>query len=286
MNPNGIRVRALGPDDLPAVADFSSAAFGRRLSDEDARRHWIERLAHPARTDPGGAFVAEREGQLLGVAEAIRRDRLWVLSMLSVDPDTQSAGAGRALLEQALGYGADCEGGLICSSNDPRALRLYGLAGFSLRPAFAASGHLDRRRLPAADPAVREADENAFEELAAISRAVRGAPHTAELAYALERGARLLRHGDRGFVVVHPQWTVWLLAARDADAARALLWSALGLVGDIEEGRSVARWVTAGQDWAIEVLLRAGYALQPYGALCVRGRPGPLHPFLRSPPFA
>jgi hypothetical protein len=115
---------------------------------------------------------------------------------------------------------------------------------------------------------------------------VRGAPHTAELAFALERGARLLRHGDRGFVVIQPAWAVWLLAARDPEAAQALLWSGLELVGEVEEGRPVARWITAGQDWAIEVLLKAGFALAPYGALCVRGRPGPLHPFLPSPPFA
>ena len=31
--------------------------------------------------------------------------------------------------------------------------------------------------------------------------------------------------------------------------------------------------------------LGAGYALRPYGALCVRGRPGPLGPYLPSPPF-
>lgn len=286
MGMNGVSVRPLQAEDLPAVADFSAAAFGRRLSDEPARRQWLERLAHALRTDPDGAFIAEQDGQPVGLSEAIRRERLWVLSMLAVDPSRQSAGAGRVLLEHALRYGAGCDASLICSSNDSRALRLYGLAGFSLRPAFAARGQLDRRRLPAAGPAVREADESALEELAAISRAVRGGPHTTELAYALGRGYRLLRYGERGFAAVIPGWSVWLLAARDADAAQALLWSALGLVGEIEDGRAVARWITAGQDWAIEVLLKAGFALEPYGALCVRGRPGPLQPFLPSPPFA
>ena len=286
MNANGLHVRPLQPDDLAAVGEFSAAAFGHRENDGPARQRWLERLAYPLRTDPEGAFVAERDGRVLGVAEAIRRERLWVLSMLSVDPGTQSAGAGRALLERALRYGAGCDAGLICSSSDPRALRLYGLAGFSLRPTFAARGQLDRRKLPRADPDVREADDTELEELAAISRAVRGAPHTAELAYTLGRGSRLLRHSARGFAVVVPGSGVWLLAARDTDAAQALLWSALGLVGELEDGRPVARWITAGQDWAIEILLKAGYALDPYGALCVRGRPGPLEPFLPSPPFA
>jgi hypothetical protein len=114
---------------------------------------------------------------------------------------------------------------------------------------------------------------------------VRGAPRTTELAFALGRGARLLRHGDRGFAVIQPGLAVWLLAALDPEAAQALLWSALELVGETEEGQSVVRWITAGQDWAIEVLLRAGCRLEPCGALCVRGRPGPLWPFIPSPPF-
>ncbi|HUA48438.1 MAG TPA: GNAT family N-acetyltransferase [Solirubrobacteraceae bacterium] len=282
-----VRIRPLEPADLDAVADLSAAAFGHELDDQVARRRWTERLAHPLQTDPGGAFVAEHDGRMIGLAEAIQRERLWVLSMLAVDPRVQSAGAGRALLERALRYGAECDAGLIISSSDPRALRLYGLAGFSLRPTFESKGRLDRGTLPGADPAVREADGCDLEGLAAISRAVRGAPHTSELSHALERGGRLLRHGDRGFAVAMPMFAaVWLLVARDPEAAQALLWRALELVGGLGGDRSTARWITGGQDWAIDVLLKAGYTLAPRGALCVRGRPGPLHPFLPSGPFA
>jgi ribosomal protein S18 acetylase RimI-like enzyme len=284
-----LRVRPLEPDDLDAAADLSAAAFGHSLDDEPARRSWTERVAHPFRTDPEGAFVAEHGGQLVGLTEAIRRERLWVLSMLAVEPGIQSAGAGRALLERALRYGVDCNAGLICCSSDPRALRLYALAGFSLRPTFEAKGRLDRRALPPADPEVSEvdpADLEALEALAPISRAVRGGPHTSELLFGLNRGARVLRYRDRGFAVSQPGLSVWLLAARDEAAAEALLWSALELVGEAKEDRPTARWITGEQDWAIRVLLKAGYALAPRGALCVRGRPGPLHPFLPTPPFA
>jgi predicted N-acetyltransferase YhbS len=280
-----LHVRPLEPADLDATTELSAAAFGIDISDEAGRRRWLERLEHPFRTDPDGAFVAERDGRVLGAAQAIRRERLWVLSILAVEPGGQSAGAGRALLEHALGYGDKADAGLIVSSSDPRALRLYGLAGFSLRPAFHATGRLDRAKLPRPDPAVRDAGEQDLDALAAISREVRGAAHTDELIYALGRGGRLLRHGDRGFAVTLPGLAVWLLAARDPEAAQALLWCALELVGDVEEGHRIARWITGGQDWAIEVLLRAGYPLAPGGALCVRGRPGPLHPYLPSPPF-
>lgn len=280
-----LHLRQLEPSDLDATAELAAAAFGIDIDEEANRQRWLVRLAHPLRTDPDGAFIAERDGRVLGAAQAIRRERLWVLSLLAVDPASQSAGAGRALIERTLGYGAEGDTGLIVSSSDPRALRLYGLAGFSLRPTFEARGSFDRAKLPRADPAVREAGEDELQELAAISREVRGAPHTAELAFALGRGGRLLRYGDRGFSVTLPRLAVWLLAARDPEAAQALLRGALELVGEVEEDHRSVRWITGGQDWAIDLLLRAGYALRPYGALCVRGPLGPLHPYLPSPPF-
>ncbi len=42
-----------------------------------------------------GAFVAEREGVIVGAAQAFQRERLWVLALLVVDPAQQSDGAGR-----------------------------------------------------------------------------------------------------------------------------------------------------------------------------------------------
>ena len=49
--------------------------------------------------DPGGAWVTERDGELVGAALAIDRDGLWGLSLLVVDPEHQSAGLGRELLQ-------------------------------------------------------------------------------------------------------------------------------------------------------------------------------------------
>jgi len=212
------------------------------------------------------------------------RERLWCLSMLAVQPGVQSAGAGRALLSAALDYGTDADAGLIVSSNDPRALRLYARAGFSLRPTFSAEGTIDRRALDTADGLVRDAGIADLDALASISRDVRGGPHTAELESALRWGGRLLHAGDRGFAVTMPRQGLWLLVARDERAARALLWRALDLAVDAE--RPPMRWITGGQDWAIDVAVRAGLRPSAYGALCVRGDPGPLWPFVPSGPFA
>jgi ribosomal protein S18 acetylase RimI-like enzyme len=120
--------------DLPQVAVLAAAAFSRDITDEHAARRWRERIAFPLETDPDGAFVAELDGRIVGAAEAIVRERLWVLSLLAVQPGIQSAGAGGAAMERAIAYGKSADAGLIVSSNDPRALRLYASCGFALHP--------------------------------------------------------------------------------------------------------------------------------------------------------
>jgi ribosomal protein S18 acetylase RimI-like enzyme len=281
---SALAVRPFEPEDLREAGDISAAAFGFDISDPPLADRWRGRLGHILGTDPDGCFVAERDGRIIGVAEAMIRGPLWCLSLLTVRPDVQGGGAGRLLMDRALRYGAGSAHGLIVASDDPRALRLYGTSGFRLLPTFEAEGAVDRRALPAPDPRVRRGGLRDLEALVRISEAVRGAPHTSELEFALGREGVLLRFADRGFAVSQPGHGVWLLAALDDEAATALLWHALDLVG--ATNRPGIRWLTGDQDWAIEVLLRAGLRLRASGALCVRGAPGPLRPYLPSPPFA
>jgi ribosomal protein S18 acetylase RimI-like enzyme len=282
--PPGFQIRALEDTDLAAAAAVSAAAFDLDLGEPSVRDRWRARVAHPLSTDPDGAFVAESEGRVIGVAQAVLRERLWSLSLLAVQPEAQTTGAGRALLERALAYDAGTDAGLIPSSSDPRALRLYARAGFSLLPTFEATGSIDRSSLPRPNPDVRAGGSADLEALSPISRDIRGAPHTLELEFVLQQGAQLLRIAERGFAVAAPGHGVWLLVAYDEAAAAALLWSALELAGETE--RPSVGWITAEQQWAVEVVLRAGLRLVPSRALCVRGRPGPLHPYLPSGPFA
>lgn len=280
-----VQIRPLEATDLPACAGVSAAAFGVDLSLPGARERWLARVGHLLRTDPGGCYVAERDGRVVGVAQAMVREGLWVLSLLAVDPRGQNGGAGRLLMERALAYGEERVGGLIVSSNDPRALRLYARSGFALRPTFQADGELDRRWLPTSAARVREGGEADAEELTELARKVRGAPYTSELRYLMSVGAKLLVAGDAGFALAYPGQGVWGLTARDEETAAALLWSALE--------RSAAdgyptrvRWFDANQQWAIDVVLRAGLSLEAYGALCVRGQTGRLSPFIPTGSFA
>lgn len=277
-----LTVRAMVPADVPIAAAVGAAGMDFQLNGEEDVRRWQERIGYLLDPDPGGAFVAERDGHVIGVAQAMQRDALWVLSFLAVDPGTHRAGAGRALISAALGYG-DPTVGLICSSDHPAAMRLYARAGFSLRPALRTVGQVDRGALPPRSRSVRTGTTGDLGFAAEVSRELRGAAHTAEIHYALGRGAQLLVWEDRGFAVAQEAYGVWLLAARDEAAATELLWCALDIGGTAERP---VRWITAGQDWAVSVVLEAGLRLTGHGALCVRGTPGPLRPYLPSAPFA
>ena len=168
--------------------------------------------------------------RIVALAQAIRREGIWILSLLAVDPAAQGLGVGRALMDAALAYPQPGQGGLIISSNHPRAIALYGRAGFALQPSLKASGPIDLAAMPRNLPDVIDAAGD-LDRLASISRAVRGASHTRELRLVAARGARILRLDDRGYAVALPGLGVWMLAAHDEDAATALLWHALAAVG-------------------------------------------------------
>ena len=286
--PADIRIRPMQSGDVASAdlvaydALYGAMPHAGETSEQRARRGQ-SRIAHLLGTDPAGAWVAEGErGRVVGLALALVREGLWGLSLFAVEPALQGNGVGRRLLDAALTYADGARGAIILSSTDPKAMRRYARAGFALRPLVAAAGMVDRARLPERHPEVREAtgDDLALTERA--SRAVRGATHVPDIPNQLANGCEALVFGDRGFVV-HRQGTVKLLAARDEEAGQALLWAALGAA---KPGATVqVDFISAGQDWAVAVLLEAGLALSPDGPLFVRGEVGPLHPYLPSGAF-
>jgi len=271
-------VRPMRDADVSAAVAVAEQAFAMRTEDESSARRASARMRHLLRTDPGGAFVAERDEQVIGVALALLREGLWYLSLLTVLPGEQGAGAGGALFHRALAYGQQSDSGMITSSEDPRARALYARAGFDLRATVQAEGTLDRARLPPPHPGVRTLAATELETLAGVSRVLRGAAHTTDLQFAQAHESLVLGLEDRGLAVVLPGRGVMMLAARDKPSAQALLWHALEAAGETAEPH--VRWITAEQSWAIAVTRRAGLRLTPYGALAVRGRPGPLRPYL------
>ena len=188
-------------------------AFRFRAKSEWSR--WCERLAYPLATDPGGAFVAEADGRVIGVAQSIQRESLWVLSFLSVDPAAQGNG-GRN------GPDAGRAGPRRSQPGSDRRLRSSGgdapVCAVRIHAAFRSAGCGPRQPQHAASSAptaCARAPTTIYALAAEISREQRNAPHTDEIRFALRRGGQLLVCPDRGFAVAQDGYGVWLLAARD-----------------------------------------------------------------------
>jgi len=284
-----VRVRPLRADEATQAHLLSSRAFDAldRAAGVALPEHtdgWLERgrvrVAHLQGTDPDGAWAAEQDGALVGVALATVRERLWFLSLLAVEPGLQGAGTGRLLLEAALRTAQDATASWVLSSADPRALRRYALAGFALEPGLVASGPVDRALLPAA-PDVRDGSWQADgERVEAVVRGLRGAGLGPDLAALEATSTRLLvtdTARGAGFAVLSAAGLRPLGATTPA-AAQALLWAALAEV----EGDPAVEFLTARQGWAVDVVVRARLALRPGASSCHRGLLGPFTPYLPS----
>ena len=287
MSPRDVVIRPMADGEGPAVYDLCARVlFGDdpNVSAEVQRTRSVARIEHPRRTDPGGAWVAERGGEVAGIALAIVRERLWGCSLFAVDEDLQGRGVGRELLNRSLAYGEDraAEGWIILSSERPAAMRVYANAGFDLLPSFAAMGVPDLRRAPEAVGAVEDAGTGGLDVVNEIGRELRGAGYAGDIAMSLEQGSRLLVFEDRAAVCVR-EGHVQLLVARDDEAAALALWAAL--VTSPPGATALVLFMTAAQQWAIRVALDARLPLSPDGPVCVKGRLGPLAPFLPSGAF-
>jgi len=237
--------------------------------------HRIARHVQLLVTDPALQWVAEDDGELLGAACALVREGLWGLSLLVVHPRAQGAGLGRALLDRVL---VDAGRGIICSSDDPAALRRYAAAGFDLLPYVELGGRLRREALPPAS-GVRDGSVADLDAVASVDRRVRGAAHGSDWLVALRGGARLLV-SDGGYAL-SGRGNVVALAAFDEATATSLLAAALHATS---EERVHVPFVTAAEGWAVRLCVAAGLAPAPRGAVFVRG-PRFAGPYLPSGAF-
>jgi GNAT superfamily N-acetyltransferase len=282
-----IDVRRMTQGDVAAVATVVDAAgqqlerrAGRepRSRTDQQRAYFLSGLRRFVERDPAGAWVAEDDGRVVGMSNAIRRAEFWGLSMLFVDPERQSLGVGRRLLDAALDCAAGAEVRMILSSSDPRALRRYSLAGLDIHPTVEAIGTPDPSAIPD-DLDARAGDAGDLDLVASVDVGLRGS-RAEDVEYLLGAGATMQvvdRGGARGYVV-HRDTRLLMLGASDEPTASLLFWRFLAQA----EGEVEIWALTARQNWAVKVALTARLQLVAAGALFLAGRELPPDAWLPS----
>ncbi|MFC7494793.1 MULTISPECIES: GNAT family N-acetyltransferase [unclassified Nocardioides] len=278
-------IRPMTVDDVPAAERVSDEGFFeldtrmRRSSGpaperrSDAHRAvWIERTRHFVTTDPGGCWVAEDGGGIVGMATSFRRETLWCLATYAVLPGRQGRGIGKPLLAAALDHGRACTRGMLSASADTKAVRIYHQVGFDLHPQMHLTGTVDRSTLLAVEK-VREGSAGDIDLMDSLDRGTRGAGHGPDHELMLRTWRLLVSDTTTGsgYAYLDERGRLALLAASNRRTASRLLWAALA------EGpeQTTVGHVTGANQWVLDVCVAAGLELHQEGYLGLRGMKPP-----------
>jgi len=235
-----VTYRPMTVEDVPAAGAIQRATHMQRAErlrepheDKPADRIAVfERtLARFVSADHDGAslcHVAERDGTIIGYAAAIRREDLWGLALLFVEPAEQGHGIGQGLLDRSLASATGARVRLIRASDHPQAARRYFHAGLRLYPATSFSGTPDRTTIPTDLPG-RLGGPDDLDLVEHVDRQVRGPTRTADAQFAMEQEGQLIivdGPEGRGWTVSRADQGPRMLGATTPSAGQALLWTA------------------------------------------------------------
>lgn len=275
-------VRPMREADLPACEAITRTAYHavdratyqRSWPDpeprpESGRQAWLAKSRHKLATDPGGCWVAEEDGEVLGLVSSLRRELMWILCSFAVAPQAQGRGLGALLLDAALRYGDGCLRGMFTATQDQGALRRYRLAGFDLHPQMMLWGTIERATLPGVQH-VREGTASDRDLCDSLDRRTRGAAHGPDHAVLAEQHRLVVMDHStgQGYAYVAADGGVQCLAADSRKAARALLWESLA-TSTPERPVEVPR-ITSANQWALDVAVAARLEVHPRGFLATR----------------
>lgn len=265
------RVSDEGFFELDTRLRLAAAPAPERRS-EAHRRTWVERTRHLVRTDPGGCWVAEDASGIVGIATSLRRETLWCLATYAVLPGRQGQGVGKPLLAAALQHGRGCVRGMLSSSSDQRAVRVYHRAGFELHPQMRLTGSVDRSAIPVLEK-VREGSAGDIDLMDSLDRLARGAGHGPDHEHLLREWHLLVADTTTGsgYVYVDERGRPALLAASNRRTATRLLWAALA---EGSEQVTIGH-VTGANQWVLDVGFAARLHLEQEGYLGLRGMKPP-----------
>jgi len=230
----------------------------------DRGAHWVTRVRHLLGTDPGGCWVAERDDDLLGVVVSFVREKMWLLASYAVVPEAQGLGLGKALLAPALDHGRGCLRGMFNASSDPKALRRYHDAGFTLYPHMFLRGTPDRSRIPVVDR-VREGTASDIDLMNSVDRQTRGAAHGPDHELLLEQFRLVVSESSSARGYAYLDRGTPLLAATDRRTAARLLWEAIASSDEVVIGH-----ITPENSWAVTVGMAARLELHQEGYQALR----------------
>jgi GNAT superfamily N-acetyltransferase len=261
---------------------------------------------HLIATDRSTFLVAERTGShgqpaIDGFVSAVRRDRLWFLSMLFIVPRAQRQGLGRRLVEAVSPAGIAGIGGIAGTGDDlvratatdsvqPISNALYASIGIVPRmPLFRFVGRAERpAELPPLPSTIDVArfDEIGVEgdgigtsalsrELDALDREVLGFERRIDHAFLAAENRQGFLYCDRQGAAVGYGYTseagrVGPVAVADAD----LLGPVVGhLVTAIEPRGAFGVWMPGEADRAVVPLLRSGFRIDGFPTILCWDRP-------------
>jgi GNAT superfamily N-acetyltransferase len=271
----------MSADDVPEAERLSDEAFtpmaepGMFTNRSPLQQaQWRVRAEHFLGTDPGGSWVADRGGEMLGFATSYRRDLTWFLATYAVRPHLQGQGLGRALLDAALSHSRGCLRGMLSASRDAKAFRRYRHAGFTMHPQMFLHGHVDRAALPVVEH-MRDGTEADFDLLDSLDRQRRDAAHGPDhsVLFAQNRLVVIDRASGSGYAYVGDDGKPAVICASSRKVASTLLWEA---VASAPPDRDLTiPHLTAANEWAIDVGLAAGLSIETAGYLALRGMKPP-----------
>jgi GNAT superfamily N-acetyltransferase len=231
---------------------------------------------------PSGAWLAERDGVVIGTAALIRYDALAWVAMMLVDPAERRSGLGSRLLTEALAAaaGAPCVGLDATPAGEP----LYRRFGFEESyPLVRAKATIDAARFAGTGNA-RPMTPDDLPEVLRMDHEVFGADRSGLLASLLARAPECAWIvPGHGYCFGRPGHLYWqlgpVIAAADA-TARELAAHCLSQLGGRPFAIDAPRFSVPWLDW----LKSAGFVEErPFVRMFLRGH---AHPGIPSRQFA
>jgi len=307
-----IRLRPAHPGDLPACVGVWHAGlteYGVRVGRPAmplTSGPLLRLLGHLLATDPDGFWVAVAdapgaagavtthdpagaEGPIIAFVSALRREHVWFLSMLFVQPGHQERGLGRRLLAQVLTGSDDATHATCTDSAQPISNALYSRFGMVPRlPVLELVGRPERpvtglpdgiRAVPfdllRAGPTDGAGPRRLAAALELLDRGALGYAHPQDHAYLGAQGRQgYLYEGGDGSVVGYGYASEVGRLGPIAVEDSILMGPVMGhLLGSVRPAGAFSAWVPGSASAAVAALLAAGLRLEDFPALVCWDRP-------------